>query len=490
MSRKLDWKKPVRSRNLDKNSFKRDATEYNCDADMRKLIAVTLISTLSVSALAGIIILGLVSNTSVDNTIASDTTWSKANSPHVLSEPVSIGIGKNLTVEPGVIIDLKGNSLHVNGTLIIHGNTNEKVWFNNGSITLNSNGQMGFDSIIENAVLSNSTEIVIDSGSPSISNNAISGSFHVNGGHPLITNNSIDTRIIVKGGAPIISNNAISDGVHVDARGGPVTIANNTIWSKSGFKVIYVQGIHADISGNRIVGNEEMGIYAWLMITSASITDNQISNCTTGIRAEAGAKASDMRILRNVVFNNELGIDSFSLSDIRDNTIAQNSIGIRYSGLTISNNIYENSKYNFETNWPPDDIDVTNNWWGTTNIQLINQTIFDKKNDPLISRVNFVPILYAPNPKAPAIPVKLTPLPAMPETNETFESSSDFLPLSPVIADTFVVALVTCVGVFIYLKKRKTKITFIGQKVDVGCVLRCLLCERCLNCYGCFSSSH
>jgi hypothetical protein len=424
---------------------------------MRKAATVFFISALFFLALAGIFILDFISHTNVDDAIASDTIWRKAKSPYVLSEPISIETGANLTVESDVIVDLKGNSLLVNGTLKVNGNTNEKVWFDNGSIILNSNEQAGLDSVIENAVLSNSTEIVVNSGSPSISKSFISGNFCLSGGHPLITDNSIDTRVIVKGGAPTISNNVISDGVHADAKDGPVTITNNTIWSKNGFIVIYVQGIHADISGNKIVGNKEMGIYAWLRITSASITDNQISNCTTGIRSEAGAGASDMKILRNVIFNNELGIDSFSFSDIRDNTIAQNSIGVRYSGLTINNNIYENSKYNFESNWPPDDIDVTNNWWGTTNIQSINQTIFDNKNDPLISRVNFMPILYTPNPRAPDIPVEITPLPIIPETNNTFESSPEFLPLPTVVTGVFVVALVTGFGLLIYFKKRKTE---------------------------------
>ena len=134
-------------------------------------------------------------STNIENTITSDTTWFKTNSPYRLIGQTLIETGIKLTIEPGVIVDLNGYSFLVNGTLIAQGNVNEEIFFSNGSIVL-SNQQNGSDSLIENAVLSDLDGFTIDSGSP------------------LIANNFIDARIIVKGGSPIISNNKISDGIH------------------------------------------------------------------------------------------------------------------------------------------------------------------------------------------------------------------------------------------------------------------------------------
>lgn len=397
-------------------------------------------------------------STIVKSTIASDTTWLKTNSPYSLIGQTQIEIGVKLTVEPGVIVDLNGNSLQVNGTLIAQGSVNEKIYFNNGSIVL-SNGQVRSDSIIENAVLSDLSGITVDSGSPLVSNNDIKGSFNINGGSPSITNNSIDARIIVKGGSPIISNNKISDGIHADAKGGPVTITKNEITAKSGFTAIYVQGIHADIVGNKIIGNNSIGINGWLRISSVLIEDNQISNCTIGIRADAGANANDMRILRNLIINNSVGIVFWGITDIQNNTIAQNSIGIQCGPSPLpfkimGNNLQNNSQYNIE-HIHLNDLDARNNWWGTTDIQLINQSIFDRKNDSILGEVKFTPFLVAPNPEAPVIPSNLTPLPTMvPETSNRPSLLPGSLP-AILLATVIGVLVVTGAGLLVYFKKRK-----------------------------------
>jgi len=44
--------------------------------------------------------------------------------------------------------------------------------------------------------------------------------------------------------------------------------------------------------------------------------------------------------------------------------------------------------------------DASYNWWGTTDIETINQSIFDVKNDFNLGTVNFIPFLTEPNPQA------------------------------------------------------------------------------------------
>ena len=40
-----------------------------------------------------------------------------------------------------------------------------------------------------------------------------------------------------------------------------------------------------------------------------------------------------------------------------------------------------------------DNVDATNNWWGITDTQTINQTIYDSKIDTHLGTVTFVPFL-------------------------------------------------------------------------------------------------
>ncbi len=400
--------------------------------------------------------------------IASDTTWTRAGSPYILSEKVTISSNVQLTLEQGVIVNLNGNCIEVNGTLIAKGAQDLKIFFKTGSIILNSK-----NSIIENAVFTDSIGITINSGSPVISNSYIKGGLTLSGGSPLINSNIIDTRVMVTDGSPTISNNIISDGIHADARGGPVTISNNQITSKNGFTVIYVQGIHANIVGNKIVGNNEMGIYAWLRITSFSITNNQISNCTIGIRADAGAGAEDVSILKNVILNNDEGLHLWGHVNVKENTITENRVGVSATHSVFSNNNFQNnSQLNMENMWLAD-IDATNNWWGTTDTQSINQTIFDKKNDSIDGQVLFDPFLSKPNPDAPQIPENnpiimptvppeptATPTPtAQPEPTVTVTSSVEPknvpFPTVIVIAVLVTITIIACAGAFVYLKRRK-----------------------------------
>jgi hypothetical protein len=50
---------------------------------------------------------------------------------------------------------------------------------------------------------------------------------------------------------------------------------------------------------------------------------------------------------------------------------------------------------------PQHDVDASSNWWGTTDLLAINQSIYDFKRDFNLGVVTFTPILESPNPAAP-----------------------------------------------------------------------------------------
>ncbi len=417
--------------------------------NMKATLPMVLVSLLLFSSLVSSIQLGMVhAFTSFHGIINSDATWTTANSPYILNGPVAVNIGVTLTIEAGVTVNLNGYYIQVNGTLVARGSNTDKINFSGGSIVFNTvgnswNEQTGSGSIIENSVLSATSisignnvapkithssfegiyingdstisyntihSITIAIGSPSIFSNYISGDFTVEGGAPTINNNTVDTRLVVDGGFPLISNNKIFDGIHADSRGGQVTIYSNEMSSKNGFRVIYVQGIHAEISNNNITGNGNTGINVAGSLSSASISNNVISRCRTGIDISVGGITT---IVRNLVFSNDVGIN-FGISyggdgnvTVQDNTLRDNSVGIQCNPspllIITNNNIQSSSQYNFRLQ-SPNNITAANNWWGTTDSSAISQTIYDNKNDFNLGSVNFTPFLTAPNPEAQPIP--------------------------------------------------------------------------------------
>jgi hypothetical protein len=205
------------------------------------------------------------------------------------------------------------------------------------------------------------------------------------------------------------------------------------------YDVIAIGGGSPVISANNITGNSiGIGFYENAR-TSAVIFNNTIYGCGAGIAIKNGdislliiqgnslmnnsygidASTNVLQAIeRNLIINNTNGIKISSNAQltIRNNTIANNSVGISTNSILatiIYNNIQNNTQYNIYL--PQDtssDINATYNWWGTTDIPTINQTIHDKKNDFNLGTVNFIPFLTAPNPEAMPDPNAPLPTPA------------------------------------------------------------------------------
>jgi parallel beta-helix repeat protein len=317
----------------------------------------------------------------VSGIISADTTWTTENSPYTFTGPVGIAEGVTLTIEPGVTVNFVDYYMEVNGTLRAQGSNTNKIFFtsdaSNGqldtpsirfmSISTSWNEQTDSGSIIENAVF-DSVRVGISGASPKINNNSFGGGYF--GSNPVSVNS---------GSNAIISNNTI-DGTGSDSWGvgigcgGDALICGNIIsnWITSGVRI---SGGSPIIEGNLIVNN----------------TGSQQSG-GGGIRID-WAESTPM---------------------IRNNTIAQNKVGINLLNgpwpVIVNNNIQDNTNYNIyvQTNNvvgnPEHAINVTYNWWGTTDVSSINQTIYDYKNDYKLGTVTFVPFLTEPNPEAIPIP--------------------------------------------------------------------------------------
>ena len=393
---------------------------------VKKLLSCALLITLPVSGLILVFAANLVmaqASTDVSGIIGSDTTWTKANSPYILTGNVLVYNGVTLTIEAGATVNLNDFYIMVNGTLRAKGTETERIQFNGGEITFiphssDWNEQTGSGSIIENANLE-SAIVDITSASPKIIDNSIltiTGS-----GNPIVSRNIIHDGITVFGGS--VSYNDISGGVSV--KGGSV-VSNNTI--SGGIDVSCLGS--SPSSGFPVISNNNITGGGISIIGYALISHNIISGCTVAIQSYL------MRLLvgdvinayplieRNLITHNTHGI-TIALSSvyragtvaptIRNNTITYNSVGIYIESITnynstptiIYNNIHDNDYSIKITEYVQNEINATYNWWGISDISAINQTIYDYKYDFNLpkNKVVFVPFLTEPNPEEMSTPI-------------------------------------------------------------------------------------
>ena len=231
----------------------------------KKLFTSMLLITLTITfALVGATRLGTVNATNVTGIIYSDTTWTKANNPYTLTGPVAVNVGVTLTVEPGVIVELNGYYIQVNGTLIARGTAAEEIRFSNGQIKFTDmsvewNEQTGSGCIIEQAILDKTS--LYSSNSLKISGSSINENYSDSvqlflGGSSVLTDNVIKGAVEVKGAA-LISGNTITGRV---TAGDSSTIMNNLITQgeitfRTTNKAYAIRaGIGSMISGNTVTG--------------------------------------------------------------------------------------------------------------------------------------------------------------------------------------------------------------------------------------------
>jgi hypothetical protein len=366
------------------------------------------------------------SGTNISGIITQDTIWKKTNSPYSLTGPVAVNQGVTLTIEAGTTVNLNGYYVQVNGTLLAIGSSTNQINIKGPGdvrggiiITAISNGwnqQTGSGCIIENAIISAS---VIAQNSVKIDHNTITASVT---GHDfsIITNNNITGGTVGIFDSSIFSNNTITSATGLGSLlfGGTVLVSVG-----SGFSV----NTSPIISSNVIKGSHDNGGHGseGIQVSDyASITGNTIDGCKTGINVESTGTAL---IDKNLIINNQDGIDILGTCNIQENLLTKNynAITISHSEATIfNNNIYANN-FNLVSGVSYN-INAQNNWWGTTDQQAINQTIHDSKNDFNLGTVNFVPFLteankHAPNPNtstlnpSSSLTPTITPSPTTPE---------------------------------------------------------------------------
>jgi archaellum component FlaF (FlaF/FlaG flagellin family) len=392
-------------------------------------------------------------------TITSNTIWSKTDTymtRYNITESITIADRVTLTIETGTVVDFNDYNMQVDGTLIAKGSSTNHIYFTHGlSLTFTQssspwNEQTGSGSILENVEFANGPHIEIINASPKVNQNYEIGRIHISGGSPVISNNTVygtyfwnkdanvqepvsGGQITIDGGSPIISNNTISYGHPLD-----------------------YQSLHYGISLRGV--------------NTALILDNTFKVLDAAIYISAGAPT----IQRNFItsdYNSGIGIiiTGNSNPSIKNNTVAESSVGLNIYGdstsiMLLNNNIQSNNKYNIYLGEQgvfgstASNLDASNNWWGTIDMQAINQTIYDYKNDINLGKVTYVPFLTEPNPQsipdpnAPTPTVTPTDSPSSPTpSQETGQTQTEAIIGAAIVT----IVLSAGLGLLIYLIKRK-----------------------------------
>ncbi|MDA3820390.1 MAG: hypothetical protein PF590_08035, partial [Candidatus Delongbacteria bacterium] len=95
--------------------------------------------------------------TDVSGLVSSNTVWTFANSPYIVTGNILVNNGVALTIEPGVIVKFNsGLSMQIDGTLIAQGTSSDSITFTSNTVdTAGAWGYIYFSDASVDAVFQN-----------------------------------------------------------------------------------------------------------------------------------------------------------------------------------------------------------------------------------------------------------------------------------------------------------------------------------------------
>jgi len=340
-------------------------------------------------------------DTEVSGVISTDTIWTIAGSPYVVTGNILVEENVQLTIEPGVIVKFRAHPIEwqayyirVDGILDAQGSESNPITFTSedakhpwGCIGFTDTSVDWDEATSTGCILSN---CIIECGGAS------QGGIH----------EFRDAVIRCFSSSPMIRNSIIRysnfDAIRSEGSGHP-KIVSNYIYDNKGRGILILYG-NALIQDNVIVNNDQ-GIYLSSMVGSIEITNNTIISSspeTYGacIRIDVSSETGEILVYKNAITSTNsnsntisciLNYGEMNLENINFTHNNIENIGGLYSVYLVAYGSADNE---------PETLDMPNNWWGTTETDKINQMIYDYNDDFNLPLVNYQPIAMEEIPDA------------------------------------------------------------------------------------------
>jgi outer membrane protein assembly factor BamB len=322
--------------------------------------------------------------TYVSGLISTNATWTDADSPYIINGNTTLMPGRSLTIQDGTTVKFSNNTwLAIRGKLHVEGSSANRVVFTANDTLSNFTDERDYDKRYYYYGTGSNFQIFIDAengGEVNISYAKFEFSSAENGA--LRLGSSTEPQIIAY---TIFKNN--KKGLWT---GGYYSNINRCTFEDNYMGILNAKG---KIS-NCTFRNNIVSVYSSssLIVSYSSFSQNI-----------CGLDSGTATLEYCIISNNNFGIYELYDSTFTRNSIYNNKIGIipmPDSFPITNNNIYDNTEYNIMLIGSPD-LNVTNNWWGTTNTTIIDQYIYDIYDDISLGEAFYLPILTAPSPGAP-----------------------------------------------------------------------------------------
>ncbi|MBI4651852.1 CTP synthase, partial [Candidatus Desantisbacteria bacterium] len=313
----------------------------------------------------------------LDKDITENMTITKDMGPFLINKSIKISEKAALTIENGTkfwVYTSQGEKIKISiyGKIDISGSEKEKIVFTSNSLKPNRGDWEGIDII-------NSNQNILKHLTIEYANTGLS---FIN------SSGSIENCIF---------EYDKTSGILCDQNSNPVILASEFRFNKTG---IIIRNMSSPEIGNNYILNNGTGISCESMSSPKILINTIIKNSFAGIKCieMSSSPISDNNISQNL----EYGIYINGASPmIHQNNIEENGIGIycenfRNPFLMKNNNIFKNKEYSVKLTNFNKNLDVTRNWWGARNFDVIKKVIYDKRKEPSLGMLNFIPILESP----------------------------------------------------------------------------------------------
>ena len=328
-----------------------------------------------------------IAQTNVGGGIYSNTTWTKINSPYIVTGNIVLFPGKTLTIEPGVEVKFDGYyNLEIRGTLVALGTITDSISFVS-NISLIKGAWDGIDLIsLQNGVgffdfciikhSSSGIKVEPGMGNDSINTNYIKNSLFDNNidafksqyGWTIPIDTCVfinNTNSIIGGWEVITFSNFLNNDFGLNGSLGEV---RNCLFQNN-MTAIGGESTYAEIYSCIIINNN-IGI----TIGNGTITNNTICNNVNGVIINSGL------VSNNNISNNVVGVITNHTSSTVDS--------IEYYVPIKNNHICNNTQYNIE-NGNVYNKNITKNCFCTTDSTIIEDKLFDGYDDITLGLFNY-----------------------------------------------------------------------------------------------------